>query len=173
MLVRCLQGERIGCGAVKTVYKAFDEEEGMEVAWNEVYCTDNCLRDKDTRQRMFAGERGGNAAVHVAVWSMVDVQPMQQQVQKAIQQCAGLWANAAPRQGWQAMHALHASQAQAQADGGTCLPHVSIVLHTAEINILQKLKHRNILRLLEWWHDGAKGVLVFITELLTDGSLRT
>jgi hypothetical protein len=31
---------------VKTVYKAFDEEEGMEVAWNEVHCPQSALKDK-------------------------------------------------------------------------------------------------------------------------------
>jgi hypothetical protein len=33
----CLQFDTVlGRGAFKTVYKAFDEEEGIEVAWNQV-----------------------------------------------------------------------------------------------------------------------------------------
>lgn len=40
------QHECVGRGAVKTVYKAFDEEEGMEVAWNEVHCPQSALKDK-------------------------------------------------------------------------------------------------------------------------------
>lgn len=35
--------DKIGCGASKHVYKAFDEVEGIEVAWNEVYCTGEFL----------------------------------------------------------------------------------------------------------------------------------
>ncbi|KAF6266699.1 kinase-like domain-containing protein [Scenedesmus sp. NREL 46B-D3] len=41
-----------------------------------------------------------------------------------------------------------------------------------EITMLQQLKHRNIMRLYNWWFDKQQQVLVFITELLTDGSLR-
>ena len=35
-----LQMEKVGSGASKVVYKAFDEEEGLEVAWNEVFIPD-------------------------------------------------------------------------------------------------------------------------------------
>lgn len=42
----------------------------------------------------------------------------------------------------------------------------------SEINILQQLKHKNILTLREWWYDCDQHTLVFITEYLTDGSLR-
>jgi WNK lysine deficient protein kinase len=31
---------------------------------------------------------------------------------------------------------------------------------------------RNVMRLYDWWYDRQGQVLVFITELLTDGSLR-
>jgi WNK lysine deficient protein kinase len=34
------QMEKLGSGASKVVYKAFDEEEGVEVAWNEVFIPD-------------------------------------------------------------------------------------------------------------------------------------
>lgn len=36
----CLQFHCIGRGASKVVYKGFDEVEGIEVAWNEVSCSD-------------------------------------------------------------------------------------------------------------------------------------
>lgn len=35
-----LQFQCIGRGASKVVYKGFDEVEGIEVAWNEVACSD-------------------------------------------------------------------------------------------------------------------------------------
>lgn len=35
-----LQFQCIGRGASKVVYKGFDEQEGIEVAWNEVACSD-------------------------------------------------------------------------------------------------------------------------------------
>jgi WNK lysine deficient protein kinase len=41
-----------------------------------------------------------------------------------------------------------------------------------EITMLRQLKHRNVMRLFDWWYDQQQRVLVFITELLTDGSLR-
>jgi len=87
--------EKVGSGASKVVYKAFDEEEGVEVAWNEVYIPDcDLFRDKE-RSRLFN-----------------------------------------------------------------------------EIQMLWKLRHRNILDIREWWYDEHSRLLVFITEYLTDGSLR-
>jgi hypothetical protein len=38
--------------------------------------------------------------------------------------------------------------------------------------MLWGMKHRNILDLQQWWYDETGGALVFITEYLTDGSLR-
>ncbi|WJX64885.1 putative serine/threonine-protein kinase wnk11 [Trifolium repens] len=39
--------ELLGCGAVKKVYRAFDQEEGIEVAWNQVklrnFCDDSAM----------------------------------------------------------------------------------------------------------------------------------
>lgn len=35
-----MQFQCIGRGASKVVYKGFDEVEGIEVAWNEVSCSD-------------------------------------------------------------------------------------------------------------------------------------
>lgn len=35
-----LQFQCIGRGASKVVYKGFDEVDGIEVAWNEVSCSD-------------------------------------------------------------------------------------------------------------------------------------
>jgi len=45
--------EVLGRGAYKTVYKAFDEEEGIEVAWNQVRATDFVTTQKD-EDRLFA-----------------------------------------------------------------------------------------------------------------------
>ncbi len=41
-----------------------------------------------------------------------------------------------------------------------------------EIQMLRALKHRNIMRLFDYFYDKQRSTLVFITELLTDGSLR-
>jgi hypothetical protein len=41
-----------------------------------------------------------------------------------------------------------------------------------EIQMLWKLRHKNILDIREWWYDESSRLLVFITEYLTDGSLR-
>lgn len=42
--------ELLGCGAVKRVYRAFDQEEGIEVAWNQVklrnFCEDETMIDR-------------------------------------------------------------------------------------------------------------------------------
>ncbi|KAK7299968.1 hypothetical protein RJT34_10799 [Clitoria ternatea] len=42
--------ELLGCGAVKKVYRAFDQEEGIEVAWNQVklrnFCDDPAMVDR-------------------------------------------------------------------------------------------------------------------------------
>lgn len=43
LFVLVVQAQCIGRGASKVVYKAFDEVEGIEVAWNEVLCSDACL----------------------------------------------------------------------------------------------------------------------------------
>ncbi|KAH9610389.1 hypothetical protein KSS87_023626 [Heliosperma pusillum] len=45
--------ELLGKGAVKTVYKAFDEVLGMEVAWNQVMLN-NVLRCPDELQRLYS-----------------------------------------------------------------------------------------------------------------------
>nr|XP_019704332.1 probable serine/threonine-protein kinase WNK3 [Elaeis guineensis] len=45
--------EILGKGAFKTVYKAFDELEGMEVAWNQVKVAD-VLRNSDDLERLYS-----------------------------------------------------------------------------------------------------------------------
>jgi hypothetical protein len=54
-LLLCLQGELLGRGACKAVYKAFDESEGVERAWNEVTVAGELfsLDDKE-KERIFA-----------------------------------------------------------------------------------------------------------------------
>ncbi|XP_039125321.1 probable serine/threonine-protein kinase WNK2 isoform X1 [Dioscorea cayenensis subsp. rotundata] len=46
-------GEVLGKGAFKTVYKAFDELEGIEVAWNQVKLVD-VLRNVDDLERLYS-----------------------------------------------------------------------------------------------------------------------
>jgi len=43
--------ELLGCGAVKKVYRAFDQEEGIEVAWNQVKLR-NFSDDPSTIERL-------------------------------------------------------------------------------------------------------------------------
>jgi WNK lysine deficient protein kinase len=45
--------EVLGRGAYKTVYKAFDEEEGIEVAWNQVRACDFVTTQRD-EDRLYA-----------------------------------------------------------------------------------------------------------------------
>ncbi len=50
----CLQFDQVlGRGAFKTVYKGFDEEEGIEVAWNQVRVSE-LVTSKEERDRLFA-----------------------------------------------------------------------------------------------------------------------
>ena len=52
--VLCLQFDQVlGRGAFKTVYKGFDEEEGIEVAWNQVRVSE-LVTSKEERDRLFA-----------------------------------------------------------------------------------------------------------------------
>ncbi|KAJ8512507.1 hypothetical protein OPV22_002941 [Ensete ventricosum] len=45
--------EILGRGAFKTVYKAFDEIDGIEVAWNQV-CLDEVLQSPDNLERLYS-----------------------------------------------------------------------------------------------------------------------
>ncbi|GFZ05030.1 protein kinase superfamily protein [Actinidia rufa] len=48
--------ELLGCGAVKKVYRAFDQEEGIEVAWNQVKLGNFC-EDQATVDRLYSEVR--------------------------------------------------------------------------------------------------------------------
>lgn len=48
---RALQHELLGQGAQKKVYKAFDEEDGMEVAWNVVPMGELAFANDKDRKR--------------------------------------------------------------------------------------------------------------------------
>ncbi|GFZ05020.1 protein kinase superfamily protein [Actinidia rufa] len=48
--------ELLGCGAVKKVYRAFDQEEGIEVAWNQVKLGNFC-KDQATIDRLYSEVR--------------------------------------------------------------------------------------------------------------------
>jgi len=88
-----VQRELIGHGAFKTVYKAYDTEEGIEVAWNQVRLT--------------------------------GVQPQQ----------------------------------RAKILG--------------EITILEQLKHQNIMDIYDSWETPSGDYLIFITEIMSSGTLKT
>lgn len=66
----------LGRGAFKIVYKAMDLEEGKEVAWNQVRCSDfiGCaLKDRDEdRERLFAEIRVLKALKHKNIMSIYD-----------------------------------------------------------------------------------------------------
>lgn len=49
-------GELLGCGAVKKVYRAFDREEGIEVAWNRVKLRNLC-HDEPMIDRLYSEVR--------------------------------------------------------------------------------------------------------------------
>ncbi|TQD91111.1 hypothetical protein C1H46_023286 [Malus baccata] len=48
--------ELLGCGAVKKVYRAFDQEEGIEVAWNQVKLR-NFTNDPAMIERLYSEVR--------------------------------------------------------------------------------------------------------------------
>jgi WNK lysine deficient protein kinase len=87
-----IRRELIGKGSFKTVYKAYNEEDGLEVAWNEV-----TIGRKEQAQR-----------------------------EKI----------------------------------------------THEVQLLSQLHHPNIISFLDAWEDKERGIIVFITELMTSGTLR-
>lgn len=65
----------LGRGACKVVYKAFDTQEGTEVAWNQVRISDlMCTKDvnKEDRDRLFAEIRVLKALKHKNIMSFYD-----------------------------------------------------------------------------------------------------
>lgn len=84
----------LGRGAFKTVFKAFDSREGLEVAWNKVQLG-TAVNENQLRRRLFG-----------------------------------------------------------------------------EINVLKRLKHKNIMTFHDYWLDDKTSTLNFITELFTHGSLK-
>ena len=61
----------LGRGAFKTVYKAFDEEEGMEVAWNQVKVND-LVSSPAERERLFAEIRVLKQLKHKNIMTFYD-----------------------------------------------------------------------------------------------------
>lgn len=61
----------LGRGAFKQVYKAFDEEEGTEVAWNQVRVND-LISSKEERDRLFAEIRVLKQLKHKNIMSFHD-----------------------------------------------------------------------------------------------------
>lgn len=86
--------EVLGKGTFKKVYKAFDQFEGVEVAWNRIRI-DNVLQSPDEYKKLYS-----------------------------------------------------------------------------EVHLLKSLKHRNIIKLYDYWIDVKKKTLNMITELFTSGNLR-
>lgn len=65
-----LQTEQVlGRGACKTVYKAFDEEEGIEIAWNRVH---DYVTSKEERDRLFAEIRVLKQLKHKNIMTFYD-----------------------------------------------------------------------------------------------------
>lgn len=85
--------EVLGKGSSKVVYRGFDEEQGLDVAWNQVYL-DNSLTNLQLNQ----------------IYN--------------------------------------------------------------ELNLLQKVRHKNVIRCKEWWLDDKNNNINFITEFFTSGSLK-
>jgi hypothetical protein len=61
----------LGRGAFKTVYKAFDEAEGIEVAWNQVKVNDLVMSASE-RERLFAEIRVLKQLKHKNIMSFFD-----------------------------------------------------------------------------------------------------
>jgi WNK lysine deficient protein kinase len=61
----------LGRGAFKTVYKAFDEVEGIEVAWNQVKVND-LVSSPAERERLFAEIRVLKQLKHKNIMSFYD-----------------------------------------------------------------------------------------------------
>lgn len=61
----------LGRGAFKTVYKAFDEQEGLEVAWNQVKVND-LVQSNSERERLFAEIRVLKQLKHKNIMSFYD-----------------------------------------------------------------------------------------------------
>jgi hypothetical protein len=71
----CPAGQLLGQGACKKVFKAFDEAEGIEVAWNEVLVTDLNLSipaQQETRDRVFSEIKLLKQLKHKNILSMHD-----------------------------------------------------------------------------------------------------
>lgn len=61
----------LGRGAFKTVYRGFDEMEGLEVAWNQVKVNDLVQSSQD-RERLFAEIRVLKQLKHKNIMSFYD-----------------------------------------------------------------------------------------------------
>ena len=75
-----MQTEHIlGRGACKTVFKALDEEEGQEVAWNRVH---EFMTSKEERERLIAEIRVLNQLKHKNIMTFFDswLDPKTQQI---------------------------------------------------------------------------------------------
>ncbi|KAL0306289.1 UNVERIFIED_CONTAM: putative serine/threonine-protein kinase WNK11 [Sesamum radiatum] len=66
-------GELLGAGAVKKVYRAFDQEEGIEVAWNQVklrnFCDDEAMINRlYSEVRLLRNLKNKNIIALYSVW---------------------------------------------------------------------------------------------------------
>ena len=61
----------LGRGAFKTVFKGFDEEEGIEVAWNQVRVNE-FVQSKEDRDRLFAEIRVLKQLKHKNIMTFFD-----------------------------------------------------------------------------------------------------
>lgn len=64
--------ELLGCGAVKKVYRAFDQEEGIEVAWNQVKLR-NFADDQQALDRLYSEVRLLKTLKHKCIIALYSV----------------------------------------------------------------------------------------------------
>ena len=63
--------EVLGKGAFKTVYKGFDEQEGLEIAWNQIRMNE-LVSSKEERERLFAEIRVLKQLKHKNIMTFYD-----------------------------------------------------------------------------------------------------
>ena len=156
-----LQYDLLGQGACKKVYKALDEEEGIEVAWNIVQVCEFGSCDKEHRRLVSQQHQHpfiGAASMQDAV--LTTLAPL------GAQSHAYLSA---------AVNEIHGDPPSRSVGGwlfSLSHTHVRLRPQLDEIKVLSALKHKHIMQLFDWWHDTKNGTLNFVTELFNDGTLR-
>lgn len=132
----------LGRGAFKTVYKAFDEEEGLEVSPNP------------TNPQLLRHSCASQAEPPVACW----------------ESSCGRYTNAGADRACAAPF-WQVAWNQVKVNDLVSSPAERERLF-AEIRVLKQLKHKNIMTFYDSWLDQKNMTVNFITELFTSGTLR-